>query len=244
MKKAFILIISLLVLFVLSSCSSETPKDLSLHIADGIQLGMSLKEVVAAAEKTGKSIVDKVIETTIAEQPYTNVYFSFVDSLDEFDSSIDSNDAIVHLMMNGLNYSYSMSGISQTTLKATDENAKSILVQACAYFTSDKKLSTATETFDKIEKYLDAQYGETRYTSRRGEALPLIAGYKNADYTVVTKETNIKGKTYPSIPYYSQRIISTNDGKYVVIDHHIIVNESKNTFEHCIIYSLIPKNIE
>ena len=94
-------------------------------------------------------------------------------------------------------------------------------------------------------KNLTKKYGETRYTSRRGESLPVIDGYEHTDSAIITQECKLpNGNNTASVPYYSQRIIKVDDNNFVVIDHHITLKKGNNTFSHSIVYSLIPENIE
>ncbi len=239
----------ILLVILLTGCSSENSANSMLNVADGIQLGMSPKEVVNAAQNAKKSLTANVLyETAIADQPFSYVYLDFIDDTSEF-SSTKSNKAITKIIVNGLAFNLSLgaldSGLGVAVPDNAKEDAETKLVQASVYFTADKKYTTAIDTFDAVEGYLTKKYGETRYTSRRGDSLPVIDGYESLDSAVVTQECELpNGNMTSPVPYYSQRIVKVDDQRYVVIDHHITLNESKNTFSHIIVYTLIPENIE
>ena len=215
------------------------------EITNGIRLGMTFREVMDGASKANTPENEFcVIKTTIAEQPNTNVYFTFIDDINSYDSttSTGSREDIAEFIPKGMQMDYAfymMKNGFEEPLKIDDERANQIMVQAYATFTSDLKYSTAVETFDAVEDYLNKKYGETRYTSKLGESLPEVYGYKYAP-SVVFRGTGIKC----SVPYYSHRAIDLNNGNYMIVDHHIVTYEEKNTFSHRLSFTLIPQPLK
>ena len=251
MKKVRIVLILCLCLICVSACSGG--KSSSFEVTNGISLGMSLKDTVDVATKANSPIDQHYLfESTIAEQPYSIVFLSFVDDIDSYSSKIfdgvNSLDNMPYILADSqMTYNIDVRRIDADygkteLLKATEENSSKKLVQACVNFTSDQKYSSATDTFETVEKYLIEKYGETRYTSRRGESLPVVWGYEyipNIISQVIYWNTD--GEVQFSVPYYSQRTLDLDDNTHIVIDHNIRINERKKTFTHRLVFTLIPQ---
>lgn len=170
--------------------------------------------------------------------------------LSDFDPSelTDSNAmAISGAYSIALTYDLEMLNSGQGGLMEVEDSEDWILSQVYTVITSDYKYETAIETFNDIESYLSQQYGETRYTSRRGQSLPMVKAYNYNTYLIVTNEIHgfSESESYLTVPEYTQRIVDIGDNLFMVIDHHLSVQNSSNGYEfsHNLVYSLIPVDI-
>ena len=244
MKKqlSFILLCILIVVFSVSSCLADNPE-----ICDGIELGMIKEDVIRIANSNGLPINSMgVYETTVANQPFSVVELFFTEDISNFvPAELSDIDAHVADDLSDMNLILSQNAPGK--LLSTEEDTGWILAQISVNITSDYRYITAVETFQDIEELLIQQYGNTRYTSRRGQSLPMVEGYSAPARLVIMHDIPkvLSHDAEISVPDYSQRIISLSDGRYMVIDHHISTRkkDGENTFSHRLIFSLIPVDI-
>ena len=237
------LMIVILLLLLLTGCASKQSN--AAEITNGVYLGMTLKEATDAANKANNPIDNfYCMETKIAEKPYSIVLLSFVDNMNCYNSGNEELEKSIVLSEGVLDMSMSQrtSFGSGSPLTVNESEASKILIQACVLFTADKYFNTAITTFDEVEEYLTKKYSETRYTSTRGESLPMILGYSKEFIPPVISQNIYKdnGGLLYSVPYYSQREIALNDSQHIIIDHCLKRNEKSNQFSHRLTFTLVP----
>lgn len=239
MKKTFCVFISLVCFLFLPLVSFSESFDLNYEITNGISLGMTVQEVLNAnTERT--LLKNPVFEATVLGEHFAIVALDFVDKNEPFSTRLLDKTAlgtIISLKQSSLSLR-NMNFGDPELLTVNNENENSFLSTVSVFFTSDQYYKTAEETYNKVEDILISQFGETRYTNRRGQSLPVVGGYPALHYCITyTAEDDETG----SVPLYSQRILPTDDNRFVIINHFIFSND--DGFTHCVVYSLVPVDI-
>lgn len=235
MKKAIAFLITLSILVICFSSLAET-YDMDYEISDGVKLGMTIPEILDAHKD--KSLPEKPgFEATALGEPFSYVFLDFVDKDTPFQTeTISERDR--GWVINA-NFSFSTRNLLPTPLSESAIKANGFLSTVLVVFTSDQYFKTVEDTYNKIEEKLIESFGETRYTSRRGQSLPFVKGYSDCFLPIVnTSDRDTLGFT---VPLYSQRIIATADNRYVVINHFVFLTDE--SFLHGCVFSLIPVDI-
>lgn len=216
--------------------------DFSLR--NGISFGMTPEQVMDIERENGALYnKHKLVEDTILGEPFTYIRYLYADNNLRFDNGRFSDEkdlarAEARLMSWYFDIemdAYFGGGKDEYVLK--EEDGQKNLTQVYCAFTSDSKYNDAIETFDKVEKILNDQYGVTRFTSRRNEKIIPVKGYTEEYGNVPPVSQDTKAYAFP---HYSQRVL--NCGEYfVAIDHHILVSD--NTFYHEVVFSYCPNDI-
>ncbi len=198
-------------------------------------LGKTWGEICQLADRSGIDIERGIYEDKIEGESFSLVQMICVNESSDFDTTKFPAVPLEYLFRD-------ISVVPRIGYGDKDE----ILIQVCADITSDQKYDTATETFDKIETLLNEEYGETRYTSRRGQSMQMIEGYGMGTELIIKQEIPESGnEPYLQVPLYSHRIVKKDNGEFIVIDHHISIekNDDKYEFSHKVVYTLVPVDI-
>lgn len=264
--KRFVLVFVMLMAFIATYAYADRGDE----IHNEVKMGMTPAEVVALETQHGDFYnTREYLEGTLLEQPYTLLLFNYADSDTEaahFDKygkqmvqTINGEymdfELSVNYVMAVIDMSFRLTFAEQsnpldpygvnTSYEVTNEDLNRNLIQVHGIFTADQYYKTAVLTFEDVEDCLEALYGTTRYTTRRGERLPLYKGWLT-DTTAMTVMpiTELEASGY-YVTEYSHRVAKIADGKYMVIDHHILIKggEDETTFQHEIVYTLVPWDI-
>ena len=247
MKKilALILLISMMVIPLGGNAEDA-------EISEGVRLGETKADVIRALAERGIALNEYgIFEDRIADQPFSITELFFLEDLSGFDAAA-LPDVEARISAESYNTAFSFqkemteSGFAGQ-MQEDEETGGQILAQIRAVITSDYKYETATETFGDVEAYLTQKYGETRYTSRRGQSLPAVKAYGDGTYFAVTREIpDLSGPdAYMTVPDYAQRIVEAGDGRWMVIDHHISMTKGAEGYEftHNLVFTLVPVDI-
>ena len=244
MKKIIVGLVAIFMLFMFASGLAD-----DRIVTDGISLGMTKEEVVRTALSRNLSINSAgAYESTVAGQPFSVVNLFFLPGINQFSRArISPAQALANDVTNDLRIANSAKTEDKESLSAENEE-KLVLAQICVTITSDYQYATATETYEDVEDQLSQQYGPTRYTKRRGEALPMLEGYGPFASFVITQDIDgkdLSGQPFLTVSDYSHRIIALGDGQYMIIDHHLAIKREfgDEHFQHRIVYSLIPVDL-
>ena len=241
-KTVFLLLVSILFLLY-SFCYAEIEGS-GTTLVTFENFGKSQNEILILSRQIGK-IYNQYgyIEDTVFEQAFTRVYYFYTEKDAEFDIANLNELRIGIATIRSFSQKTSQeefdkvigqySPYKEIKVEHTDDDE---LTQISCLITADARLSTAAKTFEEVESILQNMYGETRYTYRRGIALPCIAGYYNIPPIIMRSALQF------SIVDYSHRIIEYED-VFNVIDHHIIVNTDENILYHQVNFTRCPIDI-